>query len=179
MTMKRTKLVMKYDILNEKQYQNISRRYEDRGFVAQMGGEAIKDLLEKIDLITLLQSLKEEVKDTNSDAKKKKLIKRLKVVESFLNSGNRPEWMMLTVLPVLPPDLRPLVALDGGKFAVSDVNELYRRVINRNQRLKRLMELERQKSLCAMKKGCCKKPWMCFLITAAALMRLKGLTNAL
>lgn len=136
-----TKLVMKYDILNEEQYQNISRRYEDRGFVAQMGGEAIKDLLEEIDLITLLQSLKEEVKDTNSDAKKKKLIKRLKVVESFLNSGNRPEWMMLTVLPVLPPDLRPLVALDGGKFAVSDVNELYRRVINRNQRLKRLMEL--------------------------------------
>ncbi|WP_104686651.1 DNA-directed RNA polymerase subunit beta/beta' [Helicobacter felis] len=136
-----TKPVCKYDILNEEQFQSVARRYEDHGFVAHMGGEVIKNLLEELDLVHLLNSLKEEVKGTNSDAKKKKLIKRLKVVESFLNSGNRPEWMVLTALPVLPPDLRPLVALDGGKFAVSDVNELYRRVINRNQRLKRLMEL--------------------------------------
>ncbi|WP_053945338.1 DNA-directed RNA polymerase subunit beta/beta' [Helicobacter ailurogastricus] len=136
-----TKPVMKYDILNEEQYQNIQRHNSDPDFNAQMGGEVIKELLEELDLVGLLESLKEEVKTTNSDAKKKKLVKRLKVVESFINSGNRPEWMMLTALPVLPPDLRPLVALDGGKFAVSDVNELYRRVINRNQRLKRLMEL--------------------------------------
>lgn len=137
-----TKPVMKYDVLNEEQYQNIHQRFEDKGFVAQMGGEAVKELLEQLDLTVLLQNLREEVKGTNSEAKKKTIVKRLKVVESFLNSGNRPEWMMLTVLPVLPPDLRPLVALDGGKFAVSDVNDLYRRVINRNQRLKRLMELD-------------------------------------
>lgn len=137
-----TKPVMKCDVLNEEQYQNIHQRFEDKGFVAQMGGEAVKELLEELDLTLLLQNLREEIRATNSEAKKKAIVKRLKVVESFLNSGNRPEWMMLTVLPVLPPDLRPLVALDGGKFAVSDVNDLYRRVINRNQRLKRLLELD-------------------------------------
>ena len=137
-----TKPVMKYDVLNEEQYQNISQRFDDRGFVAQMGGEAVKELLENLDLAALLTTLREEIKATNSEAKKKSIVKRLKVVENFMNSGNRPEWMMLTVLPVLPPDLRPLVALDGGKFAVSDVNDLYRRVINRNQRLKRLMDID-------------------------------------
>ena len=137
-----TKKVMKYDVLNEEQFKNINGRFEPTGFVAQMGGEAVKDLLEELDLVELLRSLKDGIASTNSEAKKKLLVKRLKVVESFLNSGNRPEWMMLSVLPVLPPDLRPLVALDGGKFAVSDVNDLYRRVINRNQRLKRLIELD-------------------------------------
>ena len=139
-----TKPVAKYDVLNEEQYQNLSQRFEHTGFVAQMGGEAVKELLEGIDLVDLIAELKEAIKTTNSEAKKKTIIKRLKVVESFVVSGgqNRPEWMMLTVLPVLPPDLRPLVALDGGKFAVSDVNDLYRRVINRNQRLKRLIELD-------------------------------------
>lgn len=137
-----TKPVMKYDVLNEEQYQNIQQRFGDKGFVAQMGGEAVKELLEQLDLTALFQALREEIKSTNSESKKKSIVKRLKVVENFLNSGNRPEWMMLTVLPVLPPDLRPLVALDGGKFAVSDVNDLYRRVINRNQRLKRLLELD-------------------------------------
>ena len=137
-----TKPVMKYDVLNEEQYQEIAKRFEDKGFVAEMGGSIVKELLEELDLVELLASLKEEIKNTNAESKKKTIIKRLKVVESFVNSGNRPEWMMLTVLPVLPPDLRPLVALDGGKFAVSDVNDLYRRVINRNQRLKRLLELD-------------------------------------
>lgn len=137
-----TKPIMKYDVLNEEQYQNIYQRFGDKGFVAQMGAEAVRDLLEQLDLVELLRKLREEVKSTNSEAKKKTIIKRLKVVESFINSGNRPEWMILTALPVLPPDLRPLVALDGGKFAVSDVNDLYRRVINRNQRLKRLIELD-------------------------------------
>lgn len=137
-----TKPIFKYDILNEEQFQNINQRFADKGFVAQMGGEAVRDLLEQLDLTELLQNLREEAKATSSEAKKKTIVKRLKVVESFINSGNRPEWMILTILPVLPPDLRPLVALDGGKFAVSDVNDLYRRVINRNQRLKRLIELD-------------------------------------
>ncbi|WP_104692919.1 DNA-directed RNA polymerase subunit beta/beta' [Helicobacter pametensis] len=138
----KTKPVMKYDVLNEEQFQSINQRFEMTGFVAQMGGEAVRDLLEGLDLVELLATLKEEVKNTNSEAKKKTIIKRLKVVESFVASGNRPEWMILNVLSVLPPDLRPLVALDGGKFAVSDVNDLYRKVINRNQRLKRLLELD-------------------------------------
>ena len=135
------KPVAKYDVLNEEQYQSLMKRYDGSGFDAQMGGEVVRDLLKDLDLVELLENLKSEMESTNSEAKKKTIIKRLKVAEDFLNSGNRPEWMMITILPVLPPDLRPLVALDGGKFAVSDVNDLYRRVINRNSRLKRLMEL--------------------------------------
>jgi len=137
-----TKKVEKYDVLNEEQYQSLVQRFEGTGFKARMGGEVVRDLLRDLDLVEILNQLKEEIKNTNSEAKKKTIVKRLKVVESFLNSGNRPEWMMITILPVLPPDLRPLVSLDGGKFAVSDVNDLYRRVINRNARLKRLMELD-------------------------------------
>jgi DNA-directed RNA polymerase subunit beta' len=138
----RTKPVKKYDVLNEEQYRVIEEHFEGTGFEANMGGQIVKELLQTIDLVDLLNSLKEDMNATKSEAKKKTIIKRLKVVENFLNSGNRPEWMMLTVLPVLPPDIRPLVALDGGKFAVSDVNDLYRRVINRNNRLKRLVELD-------------------------------------
>ena len=134
--------VKKYDVLNEEQYQQLMQHFGDTGFDARMGGEVVKELLEEFDLVEAFEQLREEMKQTNSEAKRKTIVKRLKVIESFLNSGNRPEWMMLTVIPVLPPDLRPLVALDGGKFAVSDVNDLYRRVINRNQRLKRLMELD-------------------------------------
>ncbi len=137
-----TKQVMKYDVLNEEQYQSLEQKFEHTGFVAQMGGDAIAELLEDLDLIDVLHSLKSDMESTSSEAKKKQIVKRLKIVESFINSGNRPEWMMITVLPVLPPDLRPLVSLDGGKFAVSDVNDLYRRVINRNSRLKRLMDLD-------------------------------------
>jgi DNA-directed RNA polymerase beta' subunit len=136
-----TKQVVKYDVLNEEQYQQLKDRYEDTGFEADIGGEVVQGLLADIDLVDIFTELKAEIDSTKSEAKKKTLVKRLKVVEAFLNSGNRPEWMMLTALPVLPPDLRPLVALDGGKFAVSDVNDLYRRVINRNSRLKRLIEL--------------------------------------
>ena len=128
--------------MNEEQYQALEQKFGDTGFVAKMGGEVIRDLLANLDLVEILGQLKEEINQTSSEAKKKTIVKRLKVVEAFLNSGNRPEWMMITMLPVLPPDLRPLVALDGGKFAVSDVNDLYRRVINRNARLKRLMELD-------------------------------------
>ncbi len=134
--------VLKYDVLNEEQYRTLVQRFGELGFKARMGGEVIRDLLDSIDLVDLFTNLKEQIGETKSEAKKKTINKRLKVIESFLNSGNNPAWMMLTVLPVLPPDLRPLVSLDGGKFAVSDVNDLYRRVINRNQRLKRLVELE-------------------------------------
>ena len=134
--------VLKYDVLNEEQYRTLQQRFGELGFKARMGGEVVRDLLESVDLVDLFTSLKEEIELTKSEAKTKIIAKRLKVIESFLNSGNNPAWMMLTILPVLPPDLRPLVSLDGGKFAVSDVNDLYRRVINRNQRLKRLVELE-------------------------------------
>ncbi len=134
--------VKKYDVLNEEQYQQLMQHFGDTGFDARMGGEVVKELLEEFDLVEAFEQLKEEMKKTSSEAKRKSVVKRLKVIESFLNSGNKPEWMMLTVVPVLPPDLRPLVALDGGKFAVSDVNDLYRRVINRNQRLKRLLDLD-------------------------------------
>jgi len=134
--------VAKYDVLNEEQYRILMSRYSETGFQAEMGGEAIRHMLDDIDLVEIFSQLKEEMDNTKSVAKTKTLVKRLKVIESFLNSGNNPAWMMLTALPVLPPDLRPLVSLEGGKFAVSDVNDLYRRVINRNQRLKRLIELE-------------------------------------
>ncbi len=138
----KTKKVNKFDILNEDQYRTISDLFEHTGFEANMGGDIVRELLETLDLFELLTMLKEDMSSTKSEAKRKTIVKRLKVVENFINSGNRPEWMMLTQLPVLPPDLRPLVSLDGGKFAVSDVNDLYRRVINRNNRLKRLTELD-------------------------------------
>ncbi|CAA6812227.1 MAG: DNA-directed RNA polymerase beta' subunit (EC [uncultured Sulfurovum sp.] len=137
-----TNPLAKYDVLNEEQYQQISQRFGDTGLDARMGGEIVQELLGDLDLVEMFNQLKEDIEATKSEAKRKTIVKRLKVIEAFLHSGNRPEWMMLTQLPVLPPDLRPLVSLDGGKFAVSDVNDLYRRVINRNQRLKRLVELD-------------------------------------
>ncbi len=118
-------------------------------------------------------------KTTKSEAKRKTIIKRLKVVENFINSGNRPEWMMLTQLPVLPPDLRPLVSLDGGKFAVSDVNDLYRRVINRNNRLKRLTELDAPEIIIRNEKECFKKLLMHYLIMEKQQMQLKVRTKDL
>jgi DNA-directed RNA polymerase subunit beta' len=110
-------------------------------FTANVGAEAIREMLAVIDLEAEADRLREELKVATGELKPKKIIKRLKVVESFLESGNRPEWMILTVVPVIPPELRPLVPLDGGRFATSDLNDLYRRVINRNNRLKRLIEL--------------------------------------
>ncbi len=106
-----------------------------------MGAEAFYDILSRLDLDKLAEELWKEVRTTKSKQKRKKATTRLKVVEAFRRSGNRPEWMILTVLPVIPPDLRPMVQLDGGRFATSDLNDLYRRVINRNNRLKRLLEL--------------------------------------
>ncbi len=134
--------VKRYDILTEEEYRQLESLYQYDGFTAEMGASAVKKLLSELDLAEMFHTLKEEIKNTNSEAKKKTLVKTLKVVEAFLNSDNRPEWMILDYVPILPPDLRPLVALDGGKFASSDLNDLYRRVINRNTRLKRLIELD-------------------------------------
>ena len=128
------------DLLSEEQYRTLKKERGD-GFKAGMGAEAIRELLKRVDLEKASASLKVEVQETNSVQKRKKLIKRLKVVEAFRKSGNHPEWMMLEVIPVIPPELRPLVPLDGGRFATSDLNDLYRRVINRNNRLSRLQEL--------------------------------------
>ena len=131
----------KKDLLTDEEYEEAREQYGSSGFVAGIGAEAIRQLLEEIDLEKLYEELRAEIITSVSDTKKKKLVKRLKVVESLRKSGNKPEWMILTVLPVIPPDLRPLVPLDGGRFATSDLNDLYRRVINRNNRLKRLQEL--------------------------------------
>src|SRR5476649_2118017 len=127
-------------VLGEEMYQNALNEFGPN-FKAGMGGEAVRDLLGKIDPEYLSKKLRLELKDTKSEAQIKKLTKRLKVVEAFKDSINKCEWMMLEALPVIPPDLRPLVPLDGGRFATSDLNDLYRRVINRNNRLKRLQEL--------------------------------------
>ena len=131
----------KMEILSEEECNECKEKYGHDAFEVGMGAEAIRRLLAEVNLDKLDEELRTEIKTTNSDAKKKKLIKRLKVVEALRKSGNKPEWMILTVLPVIPPDLRPLVPLDGGRFATSDLNDLYRRVINRNKRLKRLLEL--------------------------------------
>ena len=128
------------ELLNEEEYQNALEQYGG-DFEAMMGAEAIQKLLQSIELDREIEMLREELIKTDHDTKFKKLSKRLRVIESFKESGNKPEWMILTVLPVLPPDLRPLVPLDGGRFATSDLNDLYRRVINRNNRLRRLLDL--------------------------------------
>ncbi len=130
----------KGQLLNDEQYYEALEEFGDE-FDARMGAEAVKELLEGIDLQAEVDGLREEIPQTNSETKIKKFSKRLKILEAFLYSGNKPGDMVMTVLPVLPPDLRPLVPLDGGRFATSDLNDLYRRVINRNNRLKRLLEL--------------------------------------
>ena len=127
-------------LLTDEQYYEALEEFGDE-FDAKMGAEAIQALMEDMDLIDEVQTIREELPQTNSETKIKKLTKRLKLMEAFDKSGNEPEWMILTVLPVLPPDLRPLVPLEGGRFATSDLNDLYRRVINRNNRLKRLLDL--------------------------------------
>ena len=129
-----------WQLLSEEEYLDAMDEYGDE-FEAQMGAEAIKKMLQSIDLDAEAVRLKEEMESTNSETKQKKISKRLKLIDSFVQSGNKPEWMILGVLPVLPPELRPLVPLDGGRFATSDLNDLYRRVINRNNRLKRLLDL--------------------------------------
>ncbi len=128
-------------LLGEEEFLDAQDQFGADAFTAGIGAEAIREMLVAIDLQATADQLREDLKEATGELKPKKIIKRLKVVESFLESGNRPEWMILTVLPVIPPELRPLVPLDGGRFATSDLNDLYRRVINRNNRLKRLIEL--------------------------------------
>ena len=128
-------------LLTEEEFLDKQDQWGADSFTANIGAEAIREMLAMIDLQAEADKLREELKEATGELKPKKIIKRLKVVEHFLESGNRPEWMVLTVLPVIPPELRPLVPLDGGRFATSDLNDLYRRVINRNNRLKRLIEL--------------------------------------
>ncbi len=132
--------LQKMEILTEARYREKKEEFGD-GFQAGLGAEAVLSLLQELDLEALSEGLRREMSETASEAKKKKISKRLKIVEAFRDSGQRPEWMVLEVVPVLPPDLRPLVPLDGGRFATSDLNDLYRRVINRNNRLKRLLDL--------------------------------------
>src|SRR5450432_580691 len=129
------------ELLTEDRYMQLAEELGEEAFVAGMGAEAIRELLRQIEVHSLSEQLRIEMKEATSEAKRKKLAKRLKVVDAFRESGNKPEWMMLDVIPEIPPDLRPLVPLDGGRFATSDLNDLYRRVINRNNRLKRLQEL--------------------------------------
>ncbi|MDP1989780.1 MAG: DNA-directed RNA polymerase subunit beta' [Syntrophales bacterium] len=131
----------KKDLLTDEEYLDLKDQYGSDAFEAGIGAEAVRILLEEVDLNKLDEELRSELKLSVSETKRKKYVKRLKVVEALKKSGNKPEWMVLTVLPVIPPDLRPLVPLDGGRFATSDLNDLYRRVINRNNRLKRLQEL--------------------------------------
>jgi DNA-directed RNA polymerase subunit beta' len=130
-----------HELLNEDQFQKAVDDHGNDAFRAGIGAEAIRDMLTAIDLNAEHEKVKIDLRDTTSEAKRKKLVKRLKLIEAFLESGSRPEWMILEVIPVIPPELRPLVPLDGGRFATSDLNDLYRRVINRNNRLKRLIEL--------------------------------------
>ena len=128
-------------LLSEEAFLAAQEEFGQDAFTAGIGAEAIRDMLMKLKLPDLVVSLRQEIAESTSELKPKKLAKRLKLIESFIDSGNKPEWMILTVVPVIPPELRPLVPLDGGRFATSDLNDLYRRVINRNNRLKRLMEL--------------------------------------
>ncbi|MCG5055490.1 MAG: DNA-directed RNA polymerase subunit beta' [Myxococcales bacterium] len=129
------------ELLTEERYIKAIEQFGEDGFSAGMGAEAIRDMLKSLEIDKLSEQLRQEMRDATSEAKRKKIAKRLKVADAFRESGNSPEWMMLEVVPVIPPDLRPLVPLDGGRFATSDLNDLYRRVINRNNRLKRLQEL--------------------------------------
>ena len=135
---KGTSGLLKNQIINEREYQEAVEKYGRGSFKAEMGAEAIRKLLAEVDVEKLSAQLKKELSKA-SEQKRAKIAKRLDTVESFRVSGNKPEWMVMSVLPVLPPELRPMVQLDGGRFATSDLNDLYRRVINRNNRLKRLL----------------------------------------
>ncbi len=129
-------------MLNDTEYREAQEQWGRDAFVAKMGGEAIRDLLATEDLLSQLVELKEKLRKTKSQQARMKLAKRLKIIESFVSSDNNPGWMVMSAVPVIPPDLRPLVPLDGGRFATSDLNDLYRRVINRNNRLKAILKLK-------------------------------------
>ena len=177
--------LQKYQILSEKEYQDNYEKYENR-FKAETGAEAIQKLLAELDLDALSEKLKDDLANS-SGQKRLKIIKRLEIVEAFRKSGNRPEWMILNVLPVLPPEIRPMVPLDGGRYAASDINDLYRRVINRNNRLKKLIELRTPEMIVKNEKrmlqdavdalidnGKLKKP-----VTGPSMRQLKSLSEML
>src|SRR6202045_630179 len=130
-----------HQLLSEDDVLRAQEEYGEDSFTALIGAEAVREILISLDLPKIALDLRQEIATTTSELKPKKLMRRLKIIEAFIQSGNKPEWMILTQVPVIPPDLRPLVPLDGGRFATSDLNDLYRRVINRNNRLKRLIEL--------------------------------------
>jgi DNA-directed RNA polymerase subunit beta' len=130
-----------HQVLNEEQYQKAQDEFGPDAFTVSIGAEALKQMLSALEMSDEKTKLREELRETKSEARRKKLVKRLKLVEAFVESGSEPEWMIMDIIPVIPPELRPLVPLDGGRFATSDLNDLYRRVINRNNRLKRLIEL--------------------------------------
>ncbi|MEM7445312.1 MAG: DNA-directed RNA polymerase subunit beta', partial [Pseudomonadota bacterium] len=131
----------KHQLLSEDEYLQAQDDFGEENFTAKIGAEALKSMLSSIDLEEERDTVRTDLRETGSEAKRKKYVKRLKLIEAFLECGARPEWLILDVVPVIPPELRPLVPLDGGRFATSDLNDLYRRVINRNNRLKRLIEL--------------------------------------
>ncbi len=164
-------------LLNDEQYYDSLEEFGD-DFQAKMGAEAIQDLMTDIDINDEANALREEIPNTNSETKLKKLSKRLKLLDGFINSGNKPEWMVLSVLPVLPPDLRPLVPLDGGRFATSDLNDLYRRVINRNNRLKRLLDLNAPDIIVRNEKECCRSLLTRYWTMVAVVELLPVQTNA-
>src|SRR5262249_38886476 len=136
-----TTTLQEKQLLTEEAYNQAIEEYGQDSFTAGIGAEAIRDLLSAMDLPKLRDQLRQEIAEETTELKPQKFGKQLRVIDAFLESGNRREWMVMTVIPVIPPELRPLVPLDGGRFATSDLNDLYRRVINRNNRLKRLMEL--------------------------------------
>ena len=164
-------------LLSEEEYLRAQEELGEDSFTAKIGAEAIRELMKGIDMPKLAVQLRQEIIESTSELKPKKLAKRLKLIEAFMASGNKPDWMILTVVPVIPPDLRPLVPLDGGRFATSDLNDLYRRVINRNNRLKRLIELRRRTSSSATKSACCRKPSTRCSTTAAAAASSRARTS--
>ena len=132
----------KGQLLTEDEFIKAQEKYGEDGFTAGIGAEAVREILLNIDLEKERKKLREALKEIKSKVTEERTLKRLKLIESFIETGNKPEWMILTTVPVIPPELRPLVPLDGGRFATSDLNDLYRRVINRNNRLKRLLDLK-------------------------------------
>ena len=163
-------------LLTDDLYFDALEEYGD-DFTAVMGAEAVFELLKSTNLEQEIAQVREDINDTGSVTKIKRLSKRLKLIESFKSSGNKPEWMVMTVLPVLPPDLRPLVPLEGGRFATSDLNDLYRRVINRNNRLRRLLELSAPDIIVRNEKRMLQESVDACWITVVAVVRLPVLTN--
>jgi len=161
------------ELIGAERFRELRAEFGD-SFLAMMGGEAIKELLQRLEVAVLATELRAKMKIEASKQNRAKIAKRLKVVEAFLKSGNEPEWMVLDVIPIIPPELRPLVPLDGGRFATSDLNDLYRRVINRNNRLKKLIELKAPDVSSATKNVCCRRPLTRFLIMAAVVAPCGG-----